>query len=108
MVIELKDLQIGDEIIISSGPQLKYLKVLRPVRLNGKKSYCNNVPLYSRVYCAARREEKEYKESYPRYRGTNTPIILKRKEFICSPDSNTELYQNLNGKTIWLVKREKQ
>lgn len=103
MEIELKDLQVGDEIIISSGSRLKYLKVLRPIRLNGKESYYNNIPLYKGVYCSARREEVELKLSNnPTYR------TWKKNVYICSPESNLEMYQNLNGKTIWLVKRGKQ
>ena|SRR5690349_7702062 len=104
MKIELKDLLVGDEIIISSGSRLKYLKVLRPIRLNGKQGYWNNTPLYKNVYCAARREETvlRHTKTYPGAKD------YKRIEYVCSPESNIEIYQNLNGKTIWLVKREKR
>jgi hypothetical protein len=104
MVIEQKDLKEGDEIIVSSSSQLKYLRVLRPPRDTGRvNKWRQNKPVYTRAYCASRREEHV---THTAHYSNGTTKDWKRKLYMCSPDSNQEGYQNLNGKTIWLVKRK--
>lgn len=100
MEIELKDLRVGDEILVSSNSRLKYLKVLRPVKERGIHAGYQKM-MYKSVYCSARKEEIVNTYTYSNGKTTT----WKRNVFVCSPDHNVELYQNLNGKTIWLIKR---
>lgn len=100
MKIEVADLKKGDEIIVSSGGTLKYLKLLRDPRLGKKIGYWSQKPLYVGTLCSARREEIVYTNTY-------TKRIWKKKRFICTDkDHNIQIYQNLNERDIWLVKRE--
>jgi hypothetical protein len=58
-IIEVKDLEVGDEIIISCQSYFKYLKILRKPTLSGKTHWSRGVPLYKAVKCSTRREEKD-------------------------------------------------
>lgn len=105
MQIELKDIQVGDEIIISSGSRrLKYLKVLRPIKEKGFNTPYNRM-IYKGVYCSAKREEIV---TYTSTLANGVKRDWKRKVYQCAPpdEHNIEIYQNLNGKTIWLVNRK--
>lgn len=103
MLIEIKDLIIGDEIIVSSNSQLKYLRVLRLPSISKVINRWGNSPLYKSVKCSARQEEVNYN-----YTGkSGNTRSWKRKQYICTPEEhNIEIYQNLNWKSIWLIKRE--
>lgn len=104
MLIELKDLRKGDEIIVSSNSRLKYLKILRNPVL-GKRVGWQGGLLYKSLMCSSRRDEVTYTFHYsnPKY----TPKTIKRKEFQCTAEGhNIERYENLNYRTMWLVKRE--
>lgn len=103
MEIKLEDLEVGDEILISSGSRLKYLKVLRPIKEKGFNTHYNR-KIYKSVYCSARKENIIY------YTGMRNgkPYDWKKDVYLCTPEHNVEIYQNLNGKTIWLIKRERE
>lgn len=99
MIVELKDLKIGDEIIIGAGSHLKYLKLERTPQLNGKLGYYTKNPLYKTVRCSCNMEQEVFSSYGGRTRTKN--------KVICTPEGhNTSIYQDLNYKTIWLVKRQ--
>jgi len=95
MKVELKDLEEGDEIILS-GCDLYYARVLRKPMLNsnGKTSWYTGGPYYKSVKLLISREEH------------TTPNGYKYHTITVNPDNvNSQVYRNLNGKSIWLVKR---
>ena len=95
MLIEVKDLRVGDEILIPRHSGLKYLRVLREPRLKTKST-----DIYRAVYCS------HNSEIITRVFSGRTYTYKVPK---CTPeDHNVEKYENLNYKTIWLVKRERE
>jgi hypothetical protein len=104
-LIEIQDLQVGDEIMISCQSCFKYLKVLTPPTLSKtKKIWRTQQPAYTNFKCTTRQEE------VVRYSYTNSQgqvINRMAKEWIVSPDGhNLRVSQDLNYRQIWLVKRE--
>ena len=103
-MIEIADLQVGDEIIVPSNSMLMYLKVLRPVKLRkrGGINQRTQKALYSGVWCSTRKVVKTYS-----YTWANGKIhTWNKNEYECTPlNHNIEGYRELNYKTIWLVKR---
>ena len=92
-LIKISELEIGDEIIISSYSNLKYLKVLKlpKLKINSWGDY------YTNVKCSIKREHhisKWGKQINVNFFETD---ISKHNSFI---------YQNLNNRDILLVKRE--
>ena len=116
--VEIKDLQEGDEIIVASGSNLKYLKVLKNPALSDKKGWMKsvndegyfewdiNAAKYKALLCSNKVEEVTYK-----YRGwQGAPDIFKTyKSYIFEPDiekHNKRVSIDLNNKDILLVKRK--
>ena len=58
-LVEVKDLEVGDEIIISCQSYFKYLRVLRKPSLSGKTHWHTGAPLYKAVKCSTYRSEKD-------------------------------------------------
>jgi hypothetical protein len=103
-LIEIENLQVGDEIIISCQSFFKYLKVLTPPVLGNKKAYRTNKPLYKNVRCTTRQEEVV---AYSYTNGQGQVINRMDKKWIVTPkDHNIRISQDLNFRQIWLVKRE--
>ena len=104
-LIEIQDLQVGDEIMISCQSYFKYLKVLTPPTMSKTRtSWRTKKPLYANFRCTTRQEEV-LKYSYTNAQGQ----VINRmdKEWIPTPeDHNLRVSQDLNGRQIWLVKRE--
>jgi len=116
--VEIKDLQEGDEIIVASGSNLKYLKVLKNPALSDKKGWMksvddegyfkwdNNAAKYKALLCSTKVEEVTYK--YRGWRGA--PDGFKTyKSYIFEPDvekHNKRVSIDLNNKDILLVKRK--
>lgn len=116
--VEIKDLQEGDEIIVASGSNLKYLKMLKNPALSDKKGWMksvdnegylewdNNAAKYKSLLCSTRVGEVTYK-----YRGwQGAPDRFETyKEYIFEPDiekHNKRVSIDLNNKDILLVKRK--
>lgn len=116
--VEIKDLQEGDEIIVASGSNLKYLKVLKNPVLSDKKGWMkcvndegylkwdNNATKYKALLCSTKVEEVTYK-----YRGwKGAPDGFKTyKSYIFEPDvekHNKRVSIDLNNKDILLIKRK--
>ena len=103
-LIEVQDLQVGDEIMISCQSYFKYLRVLTPPTMSKTKTnWQTKKPLYANFRCTTRQEEV-LKYSYTNSQGQ----VINRmgKEWIPTPeDHNLRVSQDLNGRQIWLVKR---
>lgn len=104
-LIEVQDLQVGDEIMISCQSHFKYLRVLTPPTMSKTRtSWRTKKPLYANFRCTTRQEEV-LKYSYTNSQGQ----VINRmgKEWIPTPeDHNLRVSQDLNYRQIWLVKRE--
>ena len=104
-LIEIQDLQVGDEIMISCQSYFKYLRVLTPPTMSKTKTnWQTKKPSYANFRCTTRQEEV-LKYSYTNAQGQ----VINRmdKEWIPTPeDHNLRVSQDLNGRQIWLVKRE--
>ena len=102
-LIEIQDLQVGDEIMISCQSFFKYLKVLTPPTLSKTKVHWNTKkPMYANVRCSAR---KDVKTSTYNWHGTSYTRIEKTWG-ATAEDHNVRISQDLNDRQIWLVKRE--
>ena len=100
MLIEVKDLRVGDEIIIPCHSDLRYLRILREPKLKRKSQ-----SQYKAVYCSTNVTETPHTHTWTG--GTTQTYITKA--YKCSAEGhNKEMYQNLNYKTIWLIKRERE
>lgn len=92
-LIKVSELEVGDEIIISSYSNLKYLKVVKLPKL--KTSSWGNY--YTNVKCSIK--QNNYMTKYGRQRSIN---IFEQDV----TEHNSTVYQNLNNRHILLVKRE--
>ena len=95
-LVKVEDLKKGDEIIISCYSNLKYLKVLRDPQEKGK-GY-NNIPYYKSVKCSLKKETQQVGNFSWRVT-TFEDDVTKHNEVV---------YQDLNSRHIFLVKREEQ
>ena len=91
--IKVNELEIGDEIIISSYSNLKYLKVIKLPKL--KTSRWGDY--YSDVKCSIKQEHHISKW------GKQMNINIFETDVT---KHNSTVYQNLNNRGILLVKRE--
>ena len=92
-LIKVSELEVGDEIIISSYSNLKYLKVVKLPKL--KTSRWGDY--YTNVKCSTRRE------IFKSFHGKNV-YITKFEQDVTK--HNSFIYKNLNNRHILLVKRE--
>lgn len=98
MIIEVEDLQIGDEIIISNFSELKYLKVLKTPTKSKQKHWKTGITLYSNVKCSEFKTQNKMNQFTENlYSKFNSNIT----------EHNSVIYKDLNGRDIWLVKKEK-
>lgn len=86
--IKIDELEVGDELLIGSGSNLKYVKILRPLKLSKQPTYGRN-PHYSNVKCSLKENANVWNKN-----GTLT-----------ADGHNKERYVDFNYRTIWLVKR---
>jgi hypothetical protein len=102
-LIQIQDLQVGDEIMISCQSYFKYLKVLTPPALSKTKTHWSTKqPMYANVRCSTRQDV--ITKTYNWNGGSYT---REEKNWIVTPeDHNMRISQDLNGRQIWLVKRE--
>lgn len=104
-LIELEDLQVGDEIMISCQSYFKYLRVLTPPTLSKTKTHWNSKkPMHSNFRCTTRQDEV-ITYSYTDSSG-NVHNRIEKKWIPTAEDHNVRVSQDLNGRQIWLVKRE--
>ena len=104
-LIEIQDLQVGDEILISCQSFFKYLKVLvKPTLSKTKVHWHTGKPLYGNVRCSTRQDE------VVTYSYTDSSGVVHNrtsKEWQVTPEEHNKIIsQDLSGRQIWLVKRE--
>ena len=92
-LIKISELEIGDEIIISSYSKLKYLKVIKLPKL--KTSRWGDY--YTNVKCSIKQEHHISKW------GKQTNVNFFETD---TSKHNSIIYQDLNNRHILLVKRE--
>ena len=92
-LIKVSELEIGDEIIISSYSNLKYLKVIKLPKLKTS----NWGDYYSNVKCSIKQDRHISKW------GKQTSINIFETDVT---KHNSIVYQDLNNRDILLVKRE--
>ena len=92
-LIKVSELEIGDEIIISSYSNLKYLKVIKLPKLKTN----NWGDYYTNVKCSIKQKHCVSKW------GKNININIFEQDVA---QHNSIIYQNLNNRDILLVKRE--
>ena len=92
-LIKISKLEIGDEIIISSYSNLKYLKVVKLPKLKT----CRWGDYYTNVKCSIKQKHCVSKW------GKNININIFEQDVT---QHNSVIYQNLNNRDILLVKRE--
>ena len=92
-LIKVNELEVGDEIIISSYSNLKYLKVLKlpKIKTNHWRDY------YTNVKCSIKQEHHISKW------GKQTNVNFFETD---TSKHNSIIYKNLNNRHILLVKRE--
>lgn len=116
--VEIKDLQEGDEIIVASGSNLKYLKVLKEPTLSKRTLLVKSVDdegyfkwdieglRYKSLLCSTRVDKVTYK--FKGWQGA--PDRFKTyKSYIFEPDiekHNKRVSIDLNNKDILLIKRK--
>lgn len=92
MEVKIDELEVGDEILISSGSSLSYLRVLRKPAKNPKTTR------WKSVRCSLRNDY------VTRVYGKQSYKVPMR---ICTGEGhNTQVYRDLSYKTIWLVRRK--
>jgi predicted transcriptional regulator len=104
MLVEVKDLEIGDEIMISVNSHFRYLKVLKQPRISKKVHWRTKVPLYTAVKCSTRIEDVNY--TYNTHTGATINRTYKEYKFT-DEDHNTIMNINLNNRGIFLIKKSK-
>jgi len=102
-LIEIQDLQVGDEVIISCQSHFKYLKVLRTPKLSKTRvHWSTKQPMYENVRCTTRQELVT-----TNYVWNGNSYARTHKEWKVTPeDHNLTMSIDLAGKQIWLVRRE--
>lgn len=116
-LVKLKELEIGDEIIISGNSNLKYLKVLAKPTLGNKNLYQGvidettnsgwNLKVVGKKYKAVRCSIRQDEISYRNIGG----FQRIHKKYVFETDvskHNKKISIDLNSRDIYLVKREEQ
>jgi hypothetical protein len=102
--VELKDLEAGDEILISCQSYFKYLRILRTPALGTKKHWSTGRPLYKAVKCSTRRDEVVHT-----YVHNGKSYTRTSKKWVFSPeDHNYHHYVDLECRQIVLIKKNEQ
>ena len=104
-LIELEDLQVGDEIMISCQSYFKYLRVLTPPTMSKTRTnWRTKQPMLGNFRCTTR---QDVVAGYSYVDGNGVTQTIMNKTWIPSPDGhNLRVSQDLNDRQIWLVKRE--
>jgi hypothetical protein len=101
-LVELKDLEAGDEVLISCQSYFKYLRILRKPAIGAKKHWNTGAPLYKSVKCSTRREEKQV--TWTGHRG-NTIVRTEKVWGFGPEDHNHTQYVDLEHRQIILIKK---
>lgn len=100
-LVEIEELEVGDEIAISCQSYFKYLKILRvPKKTSG--THWRGGPKYTSAKCSTRRSERTY--TYTGWNGQQRTRTEKVWEF-GPEDHNFINYVNLMDRQILLIKK---
>jgi hypothetical protein len=105
MQIDVSQLRVGDEFLYAAGGgSLARAKVLRPPmqRKQTPRYAIVGKTYYKALKCKVSIKETVYTATY-----SNRTYTYKKREYFTSDEFNNEKYIDLNGKTVWLIKREK-
>ena len=103
MEIKIKDLRIGDVIIMATNSHLKMLKIMETPRLSKTRvAWRTKKPLFINVKCLT--DMTEIKTTYPSWDRKTTYDRIE-KIFNLGENWTTEVKQNLNNGPLWLVRR---
>lgn len=103
-LVEIEDLEVGDEILISCQSYFKYLRILRKPELGKKKHWRTGKQLYKAVKCSTRREIRPV--TWTNLTGTHTH---EEKYWAFGPeDHNYVQYIDLEFRQIVLVKKNEE
>jgi hypothetical protein len=87
--ITVKDLQKGDEVIIHGNGYIRYVKLLRPLKLRTGTNYRGDI-VYSSIKCSF----------------IDTSNTWDKTGSLTGDGHNKEAYVDFNYRNVWLVKRE--
>ena len=101
-LVEIQDLEVGDEIIISCQSYFKYLRILRKPMMGTKTHWSTGSTLYKSVKCSTIRTStpRQYKD----YNGNVTTYYIHKWGW-GSDDHNYNQHVSLEGRQIVLVKQ---
>jgi len=101
-LVEIKDLEVGDEILISCQSGFKYLRVLKKPVIGTRIHWRTQQPCYKSVKCSTKRTEKVV--TWVRNSKTYSRTV---KEWEFTPeDHNVTTFVNLMDKQILLVNKD--
>src|SRR5665811_14384 len=104
MIVEVSDLEIGDEILIGAGSRIRTLIVAKKPEV---KTTGVNKNWYKAVRCTSKAIITEFpRKRYDYIAKTHVDYTNKVKNWIHSfEDHNMRISMDLNYKDIWLIKR---
>jgi len=101
-LIEIEDLDVGDEILISCQSCFKYLRLLRKPMIGPHKHWSTGKPVYKSVKCSTSKVTKINSYVY-----NGVPQVREYTDWGFGPDDhNFEQYVNLNYRQIILVRKK--
>jgi hypothetical protein len=101
-LVEIKDLEVGDEILISCQSCFKYLRVLKKPVIGTRIHWSTQQPCYKSVKCSTKRVDKVI--TWVRNSKTYSRTV---KEWEFTPeDHNVTIFVNLTDKQILLVNKD--
>lgn len=104
-LIDVKDLEEEDEILISCQGYFKYLRVVRKPVISKNKHWNTGAPLYKSVKCSTNRSVTQ--KSWITL--NNDPHYYNEYKWEFGPENhNTIQYIDLNSRQILLIKRKEQ
>jgi hypothetical protein len=104
MKIKVESLKIGDEVLIPSNSNLKYLKVLKEPQLQKSLDWRGNT-YYKSIRCSV--GGIRHTKTRTRYNGELVNYTNTDYELDTNVNNHTlKINVDLNHKDIWLVKRE--
>jgi hypothetical protein len=100
--IEIQDLEVGDEILISCQSHFKYLRVLKQPTIGDIIHWRTQQPIYKAVKCSTNKEENYI--TYPSHNG-GTRKYKEIQYKLTSEDHNHTRFYDLEHRQIILIKK---
>jgi hypothetical protein len=101
-IVEIQELEVGDEVVISCQSYFKYLRILRKPTVSTKTHWKTGVPIYKSVKCSTLRISTP--RQYTDYQGN--VVTYNKHTWGWGPDNhNYNQYVDLEYRQIILVKK---